>query len=82
MKLVLSHSAQKDLDKLPDDIALKISTKLYELETNPYLYGAEKLKANKGYRIRIGDYRAVYMIDKAAKIVVIVKVKHRREVYR
>lgn len=82
MKLLLSRSAQKDLDKLLDDITLRISKKLYDLATNPYMQGSEKLSGNKGYRIRIGNYRVVYRIDKASKEVTVIKVKHRREAYR
>lgn len=82
MKLLLSRSALKDLDKLPDDITLRISKKLYDLATNPYMQGSEKLSGNKGYRIRIGDYRVVYRVDKGSKEVTVIKVKHRREVYR
>ncbi len=82
MKLLLSSSAQKDLDKLPDNITLRISKKLYDLVVNPYIHGSEKLSGNKGYRIRIGDYRVVYLIDKKSQIVTIIKVRHRREVYR
>ncbi len=82
MKLLLSRSAQKDLDKLSDEITLRISKKLYDLALNPYMHGYEKLSGNKGYRIRIGDYRVVYTIDKVSKTLAIIKVKHRREVYR
>jgi len=82
VKLLLSNSAQKDLGRLPDDITLRISAKLYDLATNPYMRGFEKLAGNKGYRIRIGDYRVVYKVDKVSKEVTIIKVKHRREVYR
>mgnify|MGYP001563851988 CR=1 FL=1 len=82
MKLSLSRSAQKDLDRLDDDTTLRVSAKLYTLGNNPYQRGFEKLSGNKGYRIRIGDYRVVYLIDKKSKEVTIIKVKHRREVYR
>lgn len=82
MKLLLYRSAQRDLDKLSDDATLRISAKLYNLANNPYLHGFEKLSGNKGYRIRIGDYRVIYMIDKIAKAVTIIKVKHRREAYK
>lgn len=82
MKLLLSNSAQKDLDKLSDDVTLKVSKKLYELSVNPYMYGSEKLSGNKGYRIRIGDYRVVYIIDKRNKLITIIKIGHRREIYR
>lgn len=82
MKLLLPRSTQKDLDKLDDGITLRISKKLYDLAINPHMAGSEKLSGNKGYRIRIGDYRVVYTIDKISKTVTIVKIKHRREVYR
>lgn len=82
MKLLLSRSAQRDLDKLPDDITLRISKKLYDLAMNPYMQGFQKLSGNRGYRIRIGDYRVVYSIDKIDKSITVIKVKHRREVYR
>jgi mRNA interferase RelE/StbE len=36
----------------------------------------------EGWRIRIGDYRVIYMIDDKAETVTVVRVKHRREVYR
>lgn len=82
MKLLLSRSSQKDLDKLPENTTLRISKKLYDLALDPYMLGSEKLSGNKGYRIRIGDYRVVYTVEKTTKTVVIIKVKHRREVYR
>lgn len=82
MKLVLSHSAQKDLDKLPDNIALKVSNKIFALSKNPYIMGNIKLEGDRGYRIRVGDYRVVYTVDKQEKLVTIVKVAHRKEVYK
>lgn len=82
MKLKLSSSAQKDLDKLPDGITLRISKKIYPLATNPFPSGYQKLAGGKGYRIRIGDYRVIYQIDTNGKIIIIFKVAHRREVYR
>ena len=82
MKLILARSAGKDLDKLPDETTLRISSKLYALANDPYMHGSEKLAGNKGYRIRIGNYRVIYKIDKSTKTVSIIKVKHRREVYR
>ena len=82
MKIVLLKSAQKELDKLPDETALRISEKLQILKNNPYPMGSEKLGGGKGYRIRIGNYRAVYTIDKKSKTIFILKIGHRRDVYR
>lgn len=82
MKLEIVKSAQKELNKIPDEIALRISNKIFEIGDNPYLLGSEKLEGGKGYRVRIGDYRVIYTIDKENKIVSVTKVRHRKEVYR
>ena len=82
MKLQLTSRAQKELDKIDDKIALKISQKIYQLENNPYGLDNQKLSGGKGYRIRVGDYRIVYTIKKDSQTILIVKVRHRREVYR
>lgn len=82
MKLILLHSAQKELDRLPDNIAFRISRKIFDLANNPYAQGSQKLGGGKGYRIRIGNYRVIYAMDKKIKTVIIVKIGHRREVYR
>lgn len=82
MKVILLKSAQKELDKLPNETALRIGAKIHLLKDNPYGLGSEKLGGDKGYRIRVGNYRVVYTIDKQKKIIFIVKIGHRRDVYR
>lgn len=82
MKVILLKSAQKELDKLPNETALRIGTKIHLLKDNPYGLGSEKLGGNKGYRIRVGNYRVVYTVDKQKKIIFIVRIGHRRDVYR
>lgn len=82
MKLILLRSAQKELDRLPDNIAFHISRKIFGLANNPYTQGSQKLGGGKGYRIRIGNYRVVYTINKKSKTIIIVKIGHRREIYR
>ncbi len=52
------------------------------LAENPRPDGAKKLKGETGYRIRVGNYRVLYEIDDAAQLVIIYRVKHRRDVYR
>lgn len=82
MRVVSSRSAEKEILSLEKNLALRIGQKIAALGKNPFPPGSEKLAGNKGYRIRIGDYRVVYLINKKLKIITIVKVKHRREVYR
>jgi mRNA interferase RelE/StbE len=77
----LSLSAQKQLSKLPEAVADRIETKLLDLEENPRPSGFKKLKGRPAYRIRIGDYRAIYTINDNLLMVLVIKIGHRRDVY-
>jgi mRNA interferase RelE/StbE len=80
--LQIKHSAQKELDALDDAVFGRIDRKIMALAENPRPAGRRKLKGYKDqWRIRIGDWRVVYIIDDAAKLVNITRVAHRREVY-
>lgn len=70
------------MDRLPIGVARRIWQKLVALEGEPRPTGASKLEGSDGYRIRMGDYRIVYLIDDSAQVVEVVRVAHRREVYR
>ena len=82
MKLILLKSAQKELDRLSDKIALSISNRILTLKDNPFGVNSKKLAGGKGYRIRIGNYRVVYLIDKENQIILVIKIGHRKEIYR
>jgi mRNA interferase RelE/StbE len=70
------------LDRLPAGLARRIWEKLLELEGEPGPPGSSKLEGSDGYRIRVSDHRVVYQIDDRARTVEIVRIAHRREVYR
>ena len=81
--VVITRSPQKALDRLEGDIYARITRKLEELEDNPRPMGVEKLSGREDlYRVRVGDWRIVYAIQDQELIVLVVKVAHRREVYR
>jgi len=80
--VILHRGAEKELDRLPAKAHERISSKLLELGNNPRPYGVQKLQGHDGYRIRIGDYRVLYLVNDKAKTVEILAVGHRREVYR
>ncbi len=82
MKVVYNRSAEKEILSLEKILAQRIARKIVDLQLDPYPHGYEKLSGEGGYRIRIGDYRVVYLIDKKSKVLTITKIKHRREVYR
>jgi mRNA interferase RelE/StbE len=76
-------SVEKDLRKLASGIREPIVHKIQALATNPRPDGATKIRGSDSiYRIRHADYRAVYRIHDSVLTVLIVKVGHRREVYR
>jgi mRNA interferase RelE/StbE len=59
-----------------------MATRINGLATEPRPPGAEKLSGHEKYRIRQGDYRVLYSIDDGAQTVTVVKIGHRRDVYR
>jgi len=80
--VVITRSPQKALDRLEGDIYTRITRKLEELEDNPRPMGVEKLAGREDlYRVRVGNWRIVYAIQDP-ELIVLVKVAHRREVYR
>ncbi len=80
--IILPKSFQKELDNLPNVIINSVLRNIKELENNPYPRGSKKLAGRDGWRIRIGDYRVLYDVDKKMKIVYLRKVAHRRDIYR
>ncbi len=81
--LKIKRAAEKDLRRLPQAIFQRLNFNILSLRENPYPPGAKMLKGNLvGWRIRVGDYRIVYTIDEELKTITIVRVRHRRDVYR
>jgi mRNA interferase RelE/StbE len=79
----LKRSAEKQIKVLPRDIADRVAVAINGLAANPRPNGSKKLKGlNSTYRIRVADYRIVYSIEDSELIIEVIKVAHRREVYR
>lgn len=72
----------KDLRGVPKEDVKRILAHIEALRDDPRPPGSEKLSAQERYRIRQGSYRIIYGIEEAEVVVEIVKVGHRREVYR
>ncbi|MCT7978149.1 type II toxin-antitoxin system RelE family toxin [Laspinema olomoucense] len=76
-------SAAKELRSLDINLQLRIGEAIDTLSFDPRPPGVVKLKGDDNlYRIRIGDYRVVYVIDDQENVVRIVRVKHRRDAYQ
>ncbi|MBI5839862.1 MAG: type II toxin-antitoxin system RelE/ParE family toxin [Chloroflexi bacterium] len=77
------RSALKELEKLPRQFIPKIIAAVKGLSENPYPQGTKKLVGSEHtYRIREGDYRIVYEIFENKLIIEIIRVRHRKDVYR
>lgn len=81
-ELRFKASVAKDLRGIPKADVLKILAKARTLCDNPRPPGSQKLAGDERYRIRQGDYRILYTIADALVLVEVVKIGHRREVYR
>lgn len=80
-KVIITGRAEKDLNSLENSIRKRILIKLQEYSSNPFEY-CEKI-SNKmlgSYRFRIGDYRAIADIE--GEEIIILRVGHRKEIYR
>lgn len=79
----LSNRAKRDLAALSPQVQTRIVKALRKLEANPRPAGIEKLKGeDNAYRLRVGDYRVLYEVHDKILLVLVVRVGHRREVYR
>ncbi len=82
-QLILDRQPKKVLRKLPKDLLRRIDKKLQELEANPFLEGCKKLEGYENiYRVRVGDWRISYAIEKDVLIVLILEVAPRGGAYR
>lgn len=81
-RLFIKASAAREIEALPKADRRRIVARIAALAENPRGAGAEKLSGRDQFRIRQGDYRILYEISDAEVVVTVVKVGHRRDVYR
>ena len=81
-RVYFRESVEKDLHTVPRKDLKRILQRIKTLEENPRPPGCEKLTGQERYRVRQGQYRIVYSIQDYALTVWIVKVGHRKDVYR
>lgn len=75
-------SVRKDLEAIPKGDLQRIIERISRLADDPRPVGCEKLSGQEKYRVRQGNYRIIYSIQDTELTVWVVKVGHRREVYR
>ena len=81
-KIEIKRSAFKELEKIPQKDLKRIVLKIESLANNPRPPGIEKLSGLERYRIRQGNYRILYSIEDDVLTVYVVKIGHRKDVYR
>lgn len=81
-KIELRRRAQRAMDRLPKTDFRAVVEAIKELAQTPGPRGVEKVKSTGLWRLRQGDYRIIYAIDDNRQIIIVVRVGHRREIYR
>ena len=81
-RTVFRPEARDELRKIPRDVALRILTKLTELETDPFGFSTTALVSQpERRRLRVGDYRVIYTVDSGELVIWVVRTGHRSTVY-
>jgi mRNA interferase RelE/StbE len=78
----VQRPAEKELAALPLQARERIASALRAMEDDPFPHGVKKLKARDGYRVRVGDYRILFTVNRAARLVRVGAIGHRKDVYR
>ena len=80
-ELLILRRAQKDLAKLPKADFERMRAALTDLAIEPRPVGCKKLVGREGWRIRSGNYRAIYEVDDTKKCVTILHIGNRSDIY-
>lgn len=81
-RLVVKKSVAKDLRSIPNKDVTRILQSMEALQDNPRPVGSQKLSGQERYRIRQGVYRIIYEVVDDCLVVIVVKVGHRKQVYK
>jgi len=82
-RVVLTKRACRDLKQFIPAVYTRIIKRIEQLATDPRPPGARKITDTADrYRIRIGDYRVIYQVEDDRLLILVIRVRHRREAYR
>ena len=82
-RIDFKSSAKRELAALPIGVRRRLDAAILALADNPRPHGVKKLSGGEGlYRVRAGDYRVVYAIHDQVLVILVVRIAHRRDVYR
>lgn len=83
-KIVFTKQVAKSLQRIPRETVALLREKLEQLAADPFAkhLNVTKLKNRPGYRLRVGDWRVLYEIQKEQLVIIVLKIAPRGEVYR
>lgn len=81
-RILIKRSAAKEIERIDTRDRLRIIEKIRSLAANPRPIGSKKLSGQEKYRIRQGNYRILYQVFDDELIIQVVKVGHRRDIYK
>ena len=82
-RVEVTRTAERQLGKLPKLDQVRVVKVIFELASDPFPKGSRKLTGYEDvYRIRIGRYRILYSVSQKTLIIIVLKVGHRKDVYR
>lgn len=81
-KIEFSANAEKEFKRLDKTTQKRVSKIVDNLETNPFPSQSKKLINSDYWRIRVGDYRVIYVIENEEVLILIVKIGHRKDIYK
>ena len=83
-KITYTSQAARSLLKMPRTTANLIREKLDQIATDPFasIPNAKRLQGRPGYRLRVGDWRVIYEINKKKVVIIVLRIATRGEVYR
>ena len=81
-RIQVKKTAEKELGKIPKKELLKILEKIEGLSDNPHPAESMKLSNQDKYRVRVGNYRILYRVEDNILTVFVIKIGHRKDIYR
>ncbi len=81
-EIKFSKNSIKALKNLPRPISKRIYEEISQLKENPYKKNIKKLAGQPYFRLRVGDYRVIFAISKKELIILVIKIAHRKKIYK
>ncbi len=82
-RIEFSPTASSQFKKLTKEVQVRLKHRIDNLADNPFPRGVKKLSAEENfYRLRVGDYRIIYQVKGKVLLILILKIGHRKNVYR